>query len=97
MKSFLRATLGFIRSIDFATIITGALAGLGGWWGKILSFIARPVIKSVEDKIDEQIAQYETEEKSDAEIDKKAEESVEKISKAKTDEEVDEAFRDSLR
>jgi hypothetical protein len=97
VKQALRAALRFLRSIDFTTIIMGALAGFGGWWGKILSFIAKPVISSVENKIDDQIAQYDKEETSDAAIDQAAKEHVDQIQKAKTDEEIDDSFRDSLR
>lgn len=97
MKTILAALLDFIRSIDFASIISGVIAGIGGFWGKLLALIAKPVLSSVEQKIDQQIGQYENEQKSDSEIDQAAKDHVDQIQKAKTDDEVDQAFRDSIR
>ena len=97
MKAALVVFLEFIKGIDFASIIASAISGLGGFWGTIASFIAKPFLKALQTQVDNKIDQVAQAEQSDTQIDQKAQANAQEMANAKTDSDFDNAARDSLK
>lgn len=84
--------LEFIREIDFTSIFKAVVSGVGGTYGWVLSFVLGPIFAGIEAAFDKALKLII----SDSEYDAKAKADAQKVEDAKTDEQVDQAVRDSL-
>lgn len=93
---FKKRFLELIKKINF-TLIGKAILRAYGWGAQLLGgFLLRAAEKLLDRKIGDEIDKIDVAIK-DQEIARASEARAKKIKEAKTDEELDEAFRDSLR
>ena len=90
-----KRALEFLRNIDLTRIGKGILSK----WGFIASFFGGLLLKFIEKVVDQKLKDAEDNlgiQEADKKIEEKAEQNLKKINEAKTDEDFDQAIRDSL-
>lgn len=96
----LKRLLTFIRSINLTAIATAALTGVSGAWGWAARVVGPFVFRFLEGLLDNAIKRGEDsidQTEADKELEKKAKQNTEGINNAKTDDDFDNAARDSLK
>ena len=93
LKKLLRLFIG----LDLTSLIKKAIAGAGLPLGGLIAWFAGFFIKRVEETVDKAADGYINISDADEAADKKAADSIKQLDGAKTDEEFDQAVRNSLK
>lgn len=96
----LKALLKTFRELNLTAIAQRLLTKLGGFWGLLARILGVFFLRFIEKLIDQQIKKAEDaidEQKTAQELKDRAKANADKINEAKTDDELDDAFRDSLK
>lgn len=96
---FLKSVLTYIRRTNLTAIAQAAMTSIGGAAGWVARFLGGFLIKALEILVDKEIQKIEDRidiSESDKANAERAKANAQKINDAKTDSELDDAFRNSL-
>jgi hypothetical protein len=94
--SFLKSVLATIRKLDLSAIAQTAFSGLG-WFGRIIGGVLAKLAEAILDKQIQKAEDGIEQKESDKVIEQKAEQNATRMEQAATDDDFDNAARDSLK